>query len=389
MNKIMFLFFIAFFVLIWTLDSHAFDAKQELKNLELEQDKVLEQNWGLKKIEVEKSWNISQGSKNIIVAIIDTGMDMNHPALKNNLWVNVKEIPNNGVDDDGNGFIDDLHGWNFVNNTNQPFDSHGHGTHITGIIHNVAPKVSFMILKYFDPKSLSDKNLSNTVRAIDYAVEMGAHIINYSGGGFGSNPKEKEAIQRAKEKNVLFVAAAGNDSTNSDKDSFYPASYDLSNIISVASITEDSQLVESSNYGVKTIDIAAPGNAIYSTLPNGRYGKMTGTSQATAFVTGVLAILMDVQPDIKTSEKFIEYLIKTGDLEESLNGKTKYKTKLNSYRTLSMKGREINASGIATENTKLINNDIFSSESSIVNNNLNLIIQDIKHKNRIRIPAQQ
>lgn len=382
---------IFFLLLAFTINAFGIDAKTEIEKLEVLKIKnpILDQNWGLKKIEVEKSWNITQGNKRIVVAIIDTGMDINHPALKNNLWVNPKEIPNNGIDDDGNGFIDDVHGWNFVTETNKPFDSHGHGTHIAGIIHNVAPEVSFMVLKYFDPKSLSDKNITNTVRAIDYAVNNGAQIINYSGGGFGKNPLEERAIKRAKDKNILFVAAAGNESTNSDKDSFYPASYDFSNIISVASLTQESDLVESSNFGIETVDIAAPGKNIFSTLPGGRYGHMTGTSQATAFATGVLAMMMATYPDINSAEKLIEYLVKTGNVEENLKGKTKYKTKLNSYRALAMKGREIDANGLSSENTKLMNADIFSSDSNIIDANLDSLIKNTNTKNRMRIPAQQ
>jgi thermitase len=359
--------------------SYALDVKKEIRILA--NNPASQENWGLKKIEIEKSWNISKGNKKIIVAIIDTGVDIDHPDLKNNLWTNSNEIPNNGIDDDHNGFIDDIYGWNFVNNTNKPFDFHGHGTHVAGIIHNVAPEVSFMVLKYFDPLSVSENNLTNTVKAIDYAVANGAQIINYSGGGFGKNPLEEAAIKRAKDKNILFVAAAGNDTTDSDRQGFYPASYDFSNIISVASLTQDSELVKSSNFGIHTVDIAAPGKDIYSTLPNGRYGYMTGTSQATAFVTGVLAILMDSRPDIKTSEKFIEYLVKTGDFEENLSGKTKYKTKLNSYRALAMKGQDANTNGL--------NADIFSSDIDTVDANLNSIVKNINQKNSLRIPAQQ
>lgn len=253
------------FILLLAFTINAFGVDTKIKN------PTLDQNWGLKKIEAEKSWNIEkevgQLNKKIIVAIIDTGMDISHPALKNNLWINPKEIPGNGVDDDGNGFIDDVNGWNFVNETNKPFDSHGHGTHIAGIIRDVAPDVSFMVLKYFDPKSLSDKNITNTVRAIDYAVNNGAQIINYSGGGFGKNPLEEMAIKRAKDKNILFVAAAGNEATNSDKNTFYPAGYELSNIISVASLTETSDLVESSNFGIETVDIAAPGKIYFQLYP--------------------------------------------------------------------------------------------------------------------------
>lgn len=381
MNKTIFILLITVAFMLLSLDSYS----QAIKT----QDLILKENWGIRKIEADKSWKISQSNKKIVVAIIDTGVDMNHPALKDNIWVNPKEIPNNGIDDDGNGFIDDVNGWNFVAENNKPLDSHGHGTHIAGIVKGVAPQVSIMVLKYFDPKSISDKNLANTVRAIDYAVQNGAQIINYSGGGFGKNPSEEAAIKRAKDKNILFVAAAGNESVDSDKDHFYPADYDLSNIISVASLTQESNLVGSSNFGIQTVDIAAPGKEIFSTLPGGRYGRMTGTSQATAFVTGALAILLDTYSDVRSSEKIIEYLVKTGDIEENLDGKTKYRTKLNSYRALAMKGRDLNANGLTIENTKQINSDIFSSDTAVLESNLNSLIKNINFKNRIRVPAQQ
>lgn len=373
MNKTIFILLITALFMLFSLDSYS----QTINT----QDLFLKENWGIKKIEADKSWNISQSNKKIIVAIIDTGVDMNHPALKDNIWINPKEIPNNGIDDDGNGFIDDVNGWNFVAENNRPFDSHGHGTHIAGIVKSVAPQVSIMVLKYFDSKSVSDKNLSNTVRAINYAIQNGAQIINYSGGGFGKNPSEEAAIKRAKDKNILFVAAAGNESVDSDKDHFYPADYDLGNIISVASLTQDSSLVGSSNFGVQTVDIAAPGKEIFSTLPGGRYGHMTGTSQATAFVTGALAILLDTYSDIKSPEKVIEYLVKTGDIERNLDGKTKYRTKLNSYRALAMKDRDPNA--------QQINSEIFSSDTAVLESNLNSLLKNIDLKNRIRIPAQQ
>ncbi len=165
-------------------------------------DPAIAQAWGLKKSDAARAWSVTKGSREIIVAVIDTGLDTQHEDLKNNLWKNVGEIgtdskgrnkSTNGVDDDGNGFIDDVHGWNFVRNNNQLNDNHGHGTHITGIIAaeannntgivGIAPEVSIMTLKYFDPQSPGSDNLKNTIKSIHYAVKMGAHIINYSGGG--------------------------------------------------------------------------------------------------------------------------------------------------------------------------------------------------------------
>ncbi|NJL25916.1 MAG: S8 family serine peptidase, partial [Calothrix sp. SM1_5_4] len=205
-------------------------------------DPAISAGWGLKMTESAKAWRISQGSRDITVCVIDTGADIKHPDLAKNLWVNKGETgldklgrdkARNGVDDDGNGFIDDVHGWNFVKNSNDVSDEHGHGTHIAGIIgaeggngigiSGVSPKVSLMILKYYDAKGGDLNNLINTVKAIDYAVKQDCNIINYSGGGIAPSPDEKAAIERAMRKGILFVAAAGNERSNSDLRKYYPA----------------------------------------------------------------------------------------------------------------------------------------------------------------------
>ena len=161
--------------------------------------------WALDKIQSDKAWKINNGDKKVVVAIIDTGIDAKHPALRDNLWINPGEDGfdkrghskrNNGIDDDHNGYVDDVHGWNFSGGNNDLTDTHGHGTHIAGIIgakkindklpHGVAENVSLMVLKYYDPKTGGEDNLQNSVQAILYAVRMKAQIINYSGGGSGS-----------------------------------------------------------------------------------------------------------------------------------------------------------------------------------------------------------
>lgn len=265
-------------------------------------------------------------NNSIVVAVVDTGIDYTHPELKENIWVNKGEtgpwsppkgMENltacrdkscNGIDDDGDGFIDDVVGWDFVNDVPLPYDVHGHGTHISGIISSapansvglvgVCPKVTIMPLKYYDNSGIGYNNLQNTVRAIEYAVKMGADIINYSGGGSDPAPAEKAAIEKARAKGILFVAAAGNDGHNNDQIPYYPASYPLDNIISVASINRDNQLLPSSNFG-KTVHVGAPGLSIVSALPGGRFGTMSGTSQATAFVTGEAALLASQYKDKK------------------------------------------------------------------------------------------
>lgn len=296
----------------------------------LQLDSMLSQDWGLAHIGFFESFtplvqplktSTELCSSDVVVAVVDTGIDYTHPDLKDNLWVNAGEIPENGIDDDGNGFIDDVVGWDFVHEVPLPYDTHGHGSHIAGIISSsaangvgvsgVCPRVSVMALKYYDNSGIGYNNLQNTVRAIQYAVKMGAHIINYSGGGSDPAVNERLAVEEAKKQGVLFVAAAGNDGHNNDLQPYYPASYGLDNIVSVASITKQNQLLPSSNFG-KSVQIAAPGLNILSALPGNRFGTMSGTSQATAFVTGAAALLASQWKD----KKQIDYHIVKKWLEE-------------------------------------------------------------------------
>src|SRR5690606_16720385 len=209
--------------------------------------------------------------------VIDTGIDVAHPDLKANLWVNPGESgldkngndkATNGLDDDGNGFRDDVHGWNFVANDDDLADNHGHGTHIAGIIgaeggngvgiSGISPKVSLMTLKYYDPKAPGLNNLMNTVKAIRYATKMGAHIINYSGGGLEPSEEERKAVAEANQKGILVVAAAGNEKSNSDIHAYFPADYPLPNIISITAIDKEKNVLPSSNYGQHSVDLAPP-----------------------------------------------------------------------------------------------------------------------------------
>lgn len=332
-------------------------------------DPAISKVWGLGLTDAQKAWRVSQGSRDVIVAIIDTGVDEKHPDLANNLWVNKgetgkdkngKDRSNNQIDDDGNGFIDDVHGWNFVANNNNLSDSHGHGTHIAGIIgaeggngigiSGVSPKASMMILKYYDPHSSESNNLLNTVRAIQYAVKMGANIINYSGGGLAPSAEERAAIEEADRKGILFVAAAGNERSDSDVKKYYPADYGLKNIISVTAIDKKKEVLPSSNWGKETVQIAAPGNAVYSTLPGGRYGEMTGTSQATAYVTGAAALLMANNSELRVADRAIKYITQTGDIDDHLEGKTQFSRRLNIYKALAIQDLDQTFNGVKAGN---------------------------------------
>lgn len=349
-------------------------------------DPNIPEKWGLKKTEAARAWEVSQGSKDINVCIIDTGADINHRDLKENLWVNAGETgldakgrdkSKNGIDDDGNGYIDDVHGWNFVHNNNNLTDTHGHGTHIAGIIgarggngfgiSGISPHVSLMILKYYDPNT---NNLENTIKAIKYCVQNNAHIINYSGGGVEYSHKEFAAIKEAETKGILFVSAAGNEKSNSDEKGkhYYPADYELSNIISVTAINdapkEATQVLASSNYGVRTVDLAAPGENIYSTLPGNSFGLMTGTSQATAFATGVAALVMANNREFGAAN-VKKYILRNGDEHPNLIAKTGTSKVLNSFKALTSLDVDVAATGVIASNTATIPKRAFQSNSDL------------------------
>jgi subtilisin family serine protease len=233
-------------------------------------------------IDTPEAWNITTGSNTVVIAVIDTGVDYRHPDLSSNIWINTNETKGNGIDDEHNGYIDDVYGWNFGSGNNDPLDHVGHGTHCAGTIGAIGNNgngitgvnwnVKIMALKVSRPDGYIYD--SDAISAILYATKNGASIISCSWGGPRYNQAMKDTIDQS---GALFVFAAGNDATNNDQSPFYPASYNSSNIISVAATDENDNLASFSNYGVITVDIAAPGVAILSTLP----GK--GTLQETLF----------------------------------------------------------------------------------------------------------
>jgi serine protease len=260
------------------------------------------------RIDASQAWNYGTSS-NIVVAVIDTGIDYKHPDLASNIWTNSREIAGNGIDDDSNGYRDDVRGWNFVGNNNNPMDDNGHGTHVAGTIGavgnngvgvaGVAWNVKLMPLKFLDSKGSG--YLSDAVRAVDYARANGAKIINASFGGGGFSAAMQSAIQRFQQAGGVFVAAAGNESANNANTASYPANYTLPNVVSVAASTQSNTLASFSNYG-SNVDIAAPGHNILSTLPGGRYGSLSGTSMAAPHVAGALALLWGQSPALSASE---------------------------------------------------------------------------------------
>jgi subtilisin family serine protease len=228
-------------------------------------------------IDAPEAWDITAGSSEVIIAVIDSGVDYNHPDLYDNIWINPDEIGANGTDEDGNGYVDDTTGWDFVDNDNDPMDPGEHGTHVAGTIAakgNNAMGISgvcwtarIMPLRFLN--GFGSGSTSDEISAIEYAIEKGAHIINASYGSSYSSQAEYDAISAANDAGILFVAAAGNDGT--DNDSFlehYPSSYTLDNIIAVAATNQDDTLASFSNYGATSVDVAAPGMNIYSCRPS-------------------------------------------------------------------------------------------------------------------------
>lgn len=248
---------------------------------------------------MESFWDQATDCSNVTVAVIDTGIDYNHPDLASNIWTNPGEIPDNGVDDDGNGFIDDVHGYDFRNHDGDPMDDHRHGTHVAGTIAAVGNNgtgvsgmcwtAKIMAVKFLSASASG--TISDAIAGIEYAVANGAAILNNSWGGGGFDSGLLAAILDSDAVGTIFTAAAGNNGADIDVSPFYPAAYDSPNVVSVASIHQDDGLSSFSNYGNNNVDLGAPGSEIYSTLRNGTYGYMSGTSMATPHVSGAAALL--------------------------------------------------------------------------------------------------
>ncbi len=255
-------------------------------------------------IDAPEAWDLTTGISSTIVAVIDTGVDFNHPDLAANMWVNPGEIPGDGVDNDANGFVDDVHGYDFINEDGSPLDDQGHGTHVAGTIGAVADNgvgvaginwnVQIMALKFLGADGSG--STSDAIRALNYAVQMGAQVSNNSYGDTTFSQAFRDALENARQADHIFVAAAGNSSSNNDAAPFYPANYDVANVISVAASDHNDRLASFSNYGRQTVDLAAPGVNILSTTPNNTYTSNSGTSMASPHVAGVVSLVAGLHP---------------------------------------------------------------------------------------------
>lgn len=305
-------------------------------------------------ISAEQAWDLYTGSQEVVVAVIDSGVDYNHPDLQPNRWVNPGEIAGNGIDDDQNGYIDDVFGWDFGDGDADPMDQDGHGTHVAGTIAasgnnalgvtGVSWNSKIMALK--GAVGAGDLPTSATIEAIQYMTMMktryGVNIVvsNNSYGGDQFSQAEEDAIARSIDAGILFVAAAGNDGNNNDVNPSYPDGYDLDGIISVAATDHNDRLAGFSNFGLTTVDIAAPGEDILSTVPGGGYDLNSGTSMASPHVAGVATLIAGYRPGL-TVGQIKSAILRGADPIPALAGTSVTGARLNAYKSLLVSGGSI------------------------------------------------
>ena len=289
------------------------------------------EQWAVSQIGLPNAWNVSTGTGQTIVAVIDSGIDASHPDLAANLWRNPGEIAGNGIDDDRNGFVDDIHGADFANNDGDPFDDTGHGTNVAGVlgavgnngvgITGVAWTTRIMALKFLRPGT--GGLTSDAARAIDYAIVNGAKVINLSWGGPDNDPTLAAAIGRARSAGAIVVAAAGNQAADIDTRTFYPASNapSFDNVVSVTATDRNGNLAYFSSVGDSTVTLAAPGVNLRTTQRGGGYQTLSGTSLATPIVAGAVALTWDTHPNW-SYQQVIAKLKSSVEPLPSLTGKT-------------------------------------------------------------------
>ena len=297
-------------------------------------------------IDAVEAWDISTGSRDVVVGVIDTGIDYSHSDLASNMWVNSSEIPGDGIDNDGNGFIDDVHGINAITDSGDPMDDEGHGTHVSGTIGasggngigvvGVNHEVSLVGCKFLD--AAGNGSTSDAIKCIDYMVSLknsgvNLRVLNNSWGGGGYSQALADAIASSEAADLLFVAAAGNDTIDNDVNPHYPSNYENASVLSVASTDQTDGISWFSHYGLTSVDMGAPGSAILSTTPGESYASYSGTSMATPHVAGAAALVLSINPELSTQE-LKDLLMNSGDANAALQGVTVAGTRLNVNQAL-------------------------------------------------------
>jgi len=298
--------------------------------------------WGMKAIKAEAAWDISTGSVEVLVAVSDTGVDYTHVDLADNAWTNPNEIPDNGIDDDNNGYVDDVYGWDWANGDNDPMDDHYHGTHCAGTVGatgnngegvaGVSWTVKIAALKFLTASGRG--SLWGATQSILYGASIGADVVSASWGCGGCKTTYiEEAIDELGAQGGLFVAAAGNNASNNDNLPFFPAAHTNDNLVAVAATQSSGGLAWFSNYGSESVDVAAPGHGILSTMPGNNYGKLSGTSMAAPHVSGMAALLKATNPKA-TPVEIRQALIDSSDPDSKVAGKVVANGTVNLYALL-------------------------------------------------------
>jgi subtilisin family serine protease len=293
------------------------------------------------------AWEKTKGSEKVVVAVLDSGVDYTHPDLINNMWVRPPNMAR--YSDDELGTIDDAHGFNAVTDTGDPMDDNGHGTHCAGIIGaegdndkgiaGVNWKVEIMPLKFIG--SNGSGTTKDAIEAINYVIDrkragVNVRVINASWGSTAKSRALEDVIRRAGEEGILFVAAAGNSSADSDRSPHYPAGYNLPNVISVAALNRSDELASFSNYGAKSVHLAAPGAEILSTWLNASFEEHSGTSMATPEVSGIAALVLSVDTDLSVKD-LRQRLMDSVDPLPALKGKVVTGGRINAARAVGAK----------------------------------------------------
>ncbi|MGE6648518.1 S8 family serine peptidase [Shewanella colwelliana] len=300
-------------------------------------------------IDAVEAWDVTTGDSSVVIGVIDTGVDYNHPDLQGNIWTNPNEIPANGIDDDGNGVVDDIHGFSAVNNSGDPMDGNGHGTHVSGTIGakgnngvgvvGVNWDVTIVGCQFLDAGGSG--STEGAIACIDYMTDLKVNhnvdikATNNSWGGGGFSQALKDSIESAGEAGILFFAAAGNDAVDNDANPHYPSSYDSDVVMSIASTDRNDNMSGFSQWGLTSVDMGAPGSAILSTTPGNNYATYSGTSMATPHMTGAAALVWSINPDLSPVE-MKQLLMDSGDSNADLTGKTVAGTRLNVANALDM-----------------------------------------------------
>jgi len=298
-------------------------------------------------ISAMRAWAVTTGSDKTVVAVLDSGVDYTHPDLANNIWTRPPIIKAYQDDDlTSDGPIDDVHGFNLVEDNGDPMDDNGHGTHCAGIIGaeggnglgvaGVNWNVKIMPLKFMDENGSG--TTKDAIEAINYVIDrkragVNVRIISASWGSTIKSRALEDVIRKAGEEGILFVAAAGNASSDNDRAPHYPASYDLGNVISVAAVNRNDQLASFSNYGAKSVQVAAPGEEILSTWLEHDFRELKGTSMATPFVSGVAALILSQNPNLPVSDLRAK-LLNSVDPIPSLKGKVSNGGRINAAKAV-------------------------------------------------------